>query len=120
MCAFVSVSLLAAIFQTLFESLLKGAGRDSVQDGVQGAVYGKNKNHHPQNEGTWRRQIEREKRKCRLDRIVQEKNCKAILADKCSWVLMAVECLILSAPKASAPQPSTNQNAPLASDWLLA
>jgi len=61
-CAFVSVSLLEAIFQTLFESQLKGAGRDSVQDGVQGAVYGKDKNHHPQNEGTWRRQIERERK----------------------------------------------------------
>lgn len=59
---FVSVSLLAAIFQTLFESLLKSAGCDSVQDGVQGAVYWKDKNHHPQNDGTWRRQREREKK----------------------------------------------------------
>jgi len=46
---------------------------------------------------------EKGKRKCRLNRIVQGKNCKAILADKCSCVLMAVECLILSVPGVSAP-----------------
>lgn len=49
---FVSVILLAAKLQTLFKSLLKSAGCDRVQDGVQGAVYWKDKNHHPQNDGT--------------------------------------------------------------------
>lgn len=97
---FVSVSLLAAIFQTLFKSLLKRTGCDSVQDGVQGTVYRKDKNHHPQNDGTWRRQTDRkrERRACRLNCIVQGKNCKSILADKCSCVLMVVECLIFAVP----------------------
>lgn len=55
------------------------------------------------------REREKEKRNSRLNRIVQEKNCIAILADKCSCVLMAVKCLILHVPRASAPQPSTYQ-----------
>jgi len=59
-------------------------------------------------------------RKCRLNRIVQGQNCKAILADKCLCVLMAVASLILFVPVASAPQPSTNQNVPHCSERLLA